>query len=192
MPQRIALKARCIVRTTAFWATMLIAAFALLPPAASSRASEGGAPKNPDMESGMTMRNEIVEFVIAEYGDRQGTMQVKFTHLVEKYIKIGDDFESAKELLLENGFDVRDTREGKKYRESANYTREGKVVKIYRIPIRYTYRISGSYKMKYPMKWTKPLDRFPIYDWKLQVFLGRSPESERIDEIFAVANLRAF
>ena len=177
-------------QTTAFWATVLIAAFALLPLAASSRASEGGAPKNPDIESGMTMRNEIVEYVIAEYGDRQGTMQVKFTHLVEKYIKIGDDFESAKELLLKNGFDVSDTREGKKYRESARYTPKGKIVKIL-IPKQYTYRIYGSYEMKYPT-WAKSLDKDSYYDWWLHISFGRSPESERIDRISAVANLRVF
>jgi hypothetical protein len=177
-------------QTTAFWATMLIAAFALLTLAASSRASEGSAPKNPDIESGMTMRNEIVEYVIAEYGDRQGPMRIKFTHLVERYIKIGDDFGSAKELLLKNGFDVRDSREGKKYRESARYTPEGKVVRIL-IPKQYTYRIYGSYEMKYPT-WTKSLYKLRYYDWWLHIYFGRSPESERIDEIFAVANLRAF
>ena len=186
MPQRIALKVRCIVQTTAFWATMLIAAFALLTLAAGSRASGDSATKNPDIESGMTMRNEIVEFVIAEYGDNKGSMQVNCTYLVGKYIKIGDDFESAKEILLKNGFDVTDKKGLKEYMRETVYSPNGR--EIVRV-VRHTSRLAGSYKMKYPMTWTKPLYR---YNWKLQIFLGRSPESERVDRILAVANLKAF
>ena len=168
---------------------MLIAAFALLILAAGSRASEGSAPKNPDIENGMTMRNEIVEFVIAEYekGFVLGVLEV--THLVEKYIKSGDDFESAKELLLKNGFKVEDKTGLKKHMtETVDGPNGRKIVGA----IQHTYRLAGYYKMKYPMNWTKPLYRFTIYDWRLQIFFGRSPESERIDEIFAAAKLRAF
>ncbi|MDR0702411.1 MAG: hypothetical protein LBF61_08420 [Azoarcus sp.] len=153
-------------------------------------AAKDEIPDNPDITPGMDMRNEMVAFVIAEYeNNRVPDEQVKLTHLAEKYIKIGDDFESAKEILLKNGFKVADYKGLKEYMRETVYGPKGE--KIVRARHN-TYRLSGSYKMKYPMKWTKPLHRFRYYDWRIQIFLGRSPESERIDEIFAIANLRAF
>ncbi|MDR1423958.1 MAG: hypothetical protein LBI92_05060 [Azoarcus sp.] len=189
MAHHIASKVRCTIQATVFWATMFIAVFALLTLTAGSHASENDAPENPDIERGMTMRNEIVEFVLAEYGDRQWGMQIDFTHLVEKYIKIGDDFESTKELLSKNGFKVHDDKGLKEYMTDTVYGPNGR--KIVRAKHN-TYRVFAAYKMKYPMKWTKPLYKFRYYDWKLQIFLGRSPESERVDRLLAVANLRAF
>ncbi|MDR1227960.1 MAG: hypothetical protein LBK55_02915 [Azoarcus sp.] len=171
------------------WAATLIAA--LLALAAGSCAAKDDVPENPDIESGMDMRNEIVELVISKYGPSSGGAQLDVTNLVEKYIKVGDDFESAKKILLKNGFEVRDKKGLKRYTKSARYDSEGKIVRTVRSED-YTYRIYAHYQMKYPMEWTKPLSKFAYYDWSLRIFLGRNPESERIDRIFAIANLRAF
>ncbi|MDR1228395.1 MAG: hypothetical protein LBK55_05150 [Azoarcus sp.] len=176
------------------WAATLIAA--LLALAAGSCAGEDDVPENPDlgvgvdMEAGMDMRNEIIEFVVANRGNNQVPLeQVNVTHLVEKYIKMGDDFESAKEILLKNGFDVTDHKGLKEYMTEIVYGPKGQRIVRAR---RNIYRLAGSYAMKCAMKWTKPLFRYSYYDWKLQIVFGRSPESERVDKIFAISNLRAF
>jgi hypothetical protein len=77
------------------WAATLIAA--LLALAAGSCAAKDDVPENPDlgvgvdMEAGMDMRNEIIEFLAASRGNNQvPPRQVNVTHLVEKYIKVGN------------------------------------------------------------------------------------------------------
>ncbi|MDR0702410.1 MAG: hypothetical protein LBF61_08415 [Azoarcus sp.] len=169
------------------WVAILLAA--LLALTAGHCAAKDEASDNPDIEPGMDMRNEMVAVVIAERGNREGTMKFDLTHLLEKYIKIGDDFESAKEILLKNGFGITDYKGLKEYMRETVFGPKGE--KIVRARHN-TYRLSGSYQMKYPMKWTKPLHKFRYYDWSIQIFLGRSPESERIDRISAIAKLRAF
>ncbi|MDR1227961.1 MAG: hypothetical protein LBK55_02920 [Azoarcus sp.] len=196
MLRHIASKARDTIQVTVFWATMFIAAFALFALAAGSCVAKDDVPENPDlgvgvdMEAGMDMRNEIIEFLAASRGNNQvPPRQVNVTHLVEKYIKMGNYFETAKEILLKNGFDVRDYTGLKEHMVEVVDIHKGQ--KILR-PRHFTHRLFGQYEMKCSMKWTKPLFKYSYYDWKLQIFLGRSPESERVDEILAIAKLRAF
>jgi len=68
--------------------------------------------EKPNYQKEATMRNEIIAYWKAFLdsggkGPHEGT-QVDVTHVVEKYIKIGDSYETAKEILLKNGFSVRE------------------------------------------------------------------------------------
>ncbi|MCL2021525.1 MAG: hypothetical protein FWG81_05380 [Betaproteobacteria bacterium] len=111
---------------------------------------------------GKPMLNEILEYVEPSkfpYG------QVDATHLVEKYIKIGDSYETAKDILLKNGFSV--------YEYSVE---EAKNLKEERINI--TYRIDARYRIE--QRWWRRRD--------IRIFLGNSPESEIVDRVLAKVN----
>jgi len=70
-------------------------------------------------KEGADMRNEIIAYLKSVESrtikpvilDDFGALDV--THIVEKYIKMGDSIETAKDILLKNGFSVGDARNGK-------------------------------------------------------------------------------
>ena len=68
------------------------------------------------------MRDEIIAY---EKSIRGHSGQVDVTHLVEKYIKIGDSMETAKEILLKNGFSVMEAKHHRRYRIQAGYKIRG-------------------------------------------------------------------
>jgi hypothetical protein len=108
-------------------------------------------------QEGMDMRNEIIAYVKSL---NPAPPQVDVTHLVERYIKIGDSFETAKDILQKNGFS---------FTEKENRT-----------DVMVTYRIHASYKME--GDWW--------YNRTIMIFLGNSPESEKIDSVRAKVNLK--
>jgi hypothetical protein len=115
------------------------------------------------------MRDEIVAYVKsvdAASGGKFPIEQVDVTHLVEKYIKMGDSFEKAKEILLKNEFSV--------HEYTVEEVKNRKDIKI-------TYRIQADYEMKGGKWW---------YVRNIQIFLGKSPQSERVDEILAKVNIK--
>lgn len=120
---------------------------------------------NSGYREGATMRNEIIEYVKSVIDSGGKGSQIDVTHLVEKYIRIGDSYETSKVILLNNGFSV--------YEYSAEEARNRKDVRI-------AYRIGASYKME--GSWW--------YRRDIQIFLGKSPQSERVDEILAKVNLK--
>jgi len=106
------------------------------------------------------MRNEIIAY---EKSVRGHSGQIDVTHLVEKYIKMGDSMETAKEILLKNGFSV--------YEYSVEEVKNRRDVRI-------TCRIQAEYKIRGGL-----LHRVDIV-----IFLGNSPESEIVDYMLAKVN----
>ena len=111
------------------------------------------------------MRNEIIAYAKAFWKSGGKGPQVDVTHVVEKYIKMGDSYETAKEILLKNGFSVREYS----IEEAAK-----------RKDVRLTSRIVA-----------ETLIEGSWWDEKnIQIFLGDSPQSERVDSILAKVNYK--
>lgn len=108
-------------------------------------------------QENMQMRDEIVAYVKSI---DHAPSQIDVTHLVEKYIKIGDSFENAKNILQKNGFSFSE--------------KEG------RSDVKVTYRIHATYEME--GGWW--------YKRTIMIFLGDSPASEKVDSVLAKVNLK--
>jgi len=109
---------------------------------------------------GKPMLNEILEYVKPDPDRTPGTpAQADVTHLVEKYIKIGDSYETAKDILLENGFSVSEF--------SVEEARDKRI----------NLRIVANYVIE--QRWWRRRD--------IQIFLGR-PGSEKVDHVLAKVN----
>jgi len=121
--------------------------------------------ENSNLHKVAVMRNEIVTYVNAVIDSGEKGSQIDVTHLVEKHIKMGDSYETAKEILLKNGFSVREY--------STEEARNRKDVKI-------TFRISADSNVE--GSWW--------YRRDIQIFLGSSPESEIVDRVLAKVNLK--
>jgi hypothetical protein len=124
--------------------------------------------ENSNHHKGAVMRDEIVayvKFIDIDSGGIAPVQQVDVTHLVEKYIKMGDSYETAKATLLNNGFSV--------YEYSIEEVANRKDVRI-------NYRMEADYQMK--GRWW--------YKRDIRIFLGNSPQSEKVDRILAKVNLK--
>ena len=119
---------------------------------------------NSGYQEGATMRNEIIEYVKSLGKETKGP-QVDVTHIIEKYIKMGESYETAKEILLNNGFLV--------HEYSVEEAINRKDVKI-------TYRIEAGLQIE--GSWWHRRD--------IQIFLGTSPQSESVDRVLAKVNLK--
>ena len=131
-----------------FWATMMVACIDT---------------ESSNYQKEATMRNEINAYVKAFIDSRAEGSQLDVTHLVEKYIKIGDSYETAKEVLLKNGFSV--------YEYSVEEAAKRKDVRI-------TYQMEGYYEV----------GRGWFHKENIRIFLGKSPQSEKVDWILGVVN----
>jgi hypothetical protein len=83
--------------------------------------------ENFNNQEGAVMRDEIVAYaksIDIDSGGKYPVEQIDIAHLVEKYIKEGDSLETAKDILLKNGFSVAEIMY-KKYCIQATYKIEG-------------------------------------------------------------------
>jgi hypothetical protein len=112
--------------------------------------------KDSDHQEEATMRNEIVAYAKS----LKTAQQIDVTHLVEKHIKVGDSLETARAVLLENGFSFAE-REDRK-------------------DVKVTYRIHATYKIEENW-WSKRT---------IAIFLCDSPESEKVDSVLAKVNFK--
>jgi len=124
---------------------------------------------NSGYQEGAVMRNEIIAYVkkLSDDAGGKGKPQVDVTHLVEKYIKMGDSYETARDILLKNGFSIHEYSI-----EEVVYKADPRV----KIP----HRIDASYKMEGDWWYKKDI----------RIFLGSSPQSEKVDRILAKVNLK--
>lgn len=116
----------------------------------------------------LAMRNEIIEYarnVDIDSGGKYPVSQIDISHIVEKYIRIGDSYENAKSILVGNGFSV--------YEYSVEDARNRKDIKI-------SYRVGAQYKMNQGV----------FHRRDIRIFLGKSPESKEVDSVLAKVNLK--
>ncbi|MDR2188334.1 MAG: hypothetical protein LBE62_09825 [Azonexus sp.] len=147
--------------------SMVFANFLLAVSALFVTTSTGGCAEADDStyQEKAAMRNEIIAYVKSEIDSGKKGSQIDVVHVVEKYIKSGENYDSAKEILLKNGFSV--------YEYSIEDAMKRKDIKI-------TYRMGASYKVE--QGWW--------YRRDIQIFLGKSPQSEKIDQIIAKVNFK--
>jgi hypothetical protein len=107
----------------------------------------------------ITMRNEIIAYV-KPFGSIE---QVDVTHLVEKYIKAGDEIEIAKDILIKNGFSV----------GNDTYTGDRKDVDMKSIGA--SYKIKGGW-------W---------YRQDIAIYIDYMSESGKVDSVLAKVNFKA-
>ena len=83
--------------------------------------------ENSDHHKGAVMRDEIIVYVKSidiDSGGKSPVEQIDVTHLIERYIKVGDSLEAAKDILMKNGFSVAEV-EDRRFRIQATYKIEG-------------------------------------------------------------------
>jgi len=116
-------------------------------------------------QKGADMRNEIIAYMKSvESGAIKSAIRTEFghvdvTHIVEKYIKMSDSIETAKDILLKNGLDVGDTKNSKDVR-------------------RMTFRISA----------TCLIEQGAYHQRSIMILIGKGPESENVDSVYALVD----